>query len=105
VCQYQSTGAHFINPDAINLVVGLAVLNTYPAFHPDGDAFGFAMAAPLMHVDMILELANKVVHPVTKEAINKYQKLVDDPILREIWEMMMCVDVGCAVVEILTGTR
>ena len=52
------------------------------------------MAAPMMHAETIEEVANGVVHPVTKETITKYQKLVDDPILREIWEMAMCVELG-----------
>ena len=94
--QRQSNGAHFINPDAINLVVGRAVLNAHPAFQPNGDVFdpAIAMAAPMMHAETIEEVANVVVHPVTKETITKYQKLVDDPILREIWEMAMCVELG-----------
>ena len=45
-----------------------------------------------MHAETIEEVANDVVHPVTKETITKYQKLVDDPILCEIWEMAICVE-------------
>ena len=52
------------------------------------------MAAPMMYAETIEEVVNGVVHPVTKETITKYQKLVDDPILREIWEMAMCVELG-----------
>ena len=48
----------------------------------------------MMHAETIEEVANGIVHPVTKETIAKYQKLVDDPILREIWEMAMCVEPG-----------
>ena len=92
--QRQSNGAHFINPDVINIVVGRAVLNAHPAFQPDGDIFGPAMAAPMMHAETIEEVVNGVVHPVTKETITKYQKLVDYSILREIWEMAMCVELG-----------
>ena len=29
------------------------------------------------------EVANGVVHPVTKETITKYKKLIEDPLLRE----------------------
>ena len=52
------------------------------------------MTAPMMHAETIEEVANGVVHPITKEMNTKYQKLVDDPILREIWEMAMCVELG-----------
>ena len=41
---------------------------------------------------MIEEVANGVVHLVTKETVTKYQKLVDDPILCDVWEMAMCVE-------------
>ena len=61
-------------------------------FAPNGDNFGPAMAAPRMHAETIEEMANGVVHPVMKETITQYQKLVNDPILREIWEMAMCVE-------------
>ena len=29
------------------------------------------------------EVANDVAHPVTKETITKYKKLIEDPLLRE----------------------
>ena len=34
--------------------------------------------------DRIEEVANGVVHPVTKETITKYQKLFADPLLKEV---------------------
>ena len=36
------------------------------------------------------EVANGVVHPVTKKTITRYRQLVDDPIVREIWMKVMC---------------
>ena len=45
-------------------------------------------------VASMMEVAYRVVHPVTKETITKYQKLVEDPILRKIWEIAMCVELG-----------
>ena len=36
------------------------------------------------------EVANGVVHPVTKETITKYKKLIEDPLLRETWSKAMC---------------
>jgi len=52
------------------------------------------MKVPMMYAEMKEEVANRVVHPVMKEMITKYQKLVDDPILRDIREMAMCVQLG-----------
>ena len=48
----------------------------------------------MVHAETIGEAANGVVHSMTKEMITKYQKLVDDPILHDIWEMVMCVELG-----------
>ena len=39
--------------------------------------------------DRIEEVANGVVHPVTKETITKYQKLFADPLLKEVWSETM----------------
>ena len=68
----QSNGAHCINPDAINLVVGHVMLNAHPALQPNGNAFCPTMEAPMMHGETIEEVANRVVHPVTMETITKY---------------------------------
>ena len=38
--------------------------------------------------------ANGVVHPVTKETITKYKKLIDDPLLRDTWQEAMCKELG-----------
>jgi hypothetical protein len=40
------------------------------------------------------EVANGVVHPVTKETITKYKQLIADPITREVWEKAMCKELG-----------
>ena len=40
------------------------------------------------------EVANGVVHPVTKEIITKYKKLIEDSLLRETWSKAMCKEVG-----------
>ena len=40
------------------------------------------------------EVANGVVHPVTKETITKYKKLIEDPLLRETWSKVMCKELG-----------
>ena len=36
------------------------------------------------------EIANGVVHPVTKETITKYKQLIDAPVMREAWMKVMC---------------
>ena len=40
------------------------------------------------------EVANGVVHPVTKETITKYKTLINDPLLREDWMRGMCKELG-----------
>ena len=41
-----------------------------------------------------MHVANGVVHPVTKETITKYKKLIADPLLRETWLEAMCRELG-----------
>ena len=40
------------------------------------------------------EVANGVVHPVTKETITKYKTLINDPLLRDVWSKAMCKELG-----------
>ena len=42
----------------------------------------------------IEEIANNVVHPVTKKTITKYKQLIDDPIMRKVWVMAICKELG-----------
>ena len=37
----------------------------------------------------LIEMCNGVVHPVTKETITKYQTIIQDPLLRDIWMKAM----------------
>ena len=37
-------------------------------------------------------MADGVVHPITNITITKYQKLIDEPLLRKIWMKEMCVE-------------
>ena len=39
-------------------------------------------------------VANGVVHPVSKETITKYKKIISDPILRDTWLEAMCKELG-----------
>ena len=40
------------------------------------------------------EMANGVVHPVTKETMTKYAKIIQVPDLREVWLAAMCKESG-----------
>ena len=40
------------------------------------------------------EVANGVVHQVTKETITKYKKLIEDPLLKETRSKAMCKELG-----------
>ena len=42
----------------------------------------------------VQEFCAGVVHPVTKETITKYQKLIDEPLLRDVWTKAMCKELG-----------
>ena len=39
-------------------------------------------------------VANRVVHPVTKETITNYKKLISDPITCKIWLEAMAKELG-----------
>ena len=41
------------------------------------------------------EMANWVVHPVTKETITKYKQLIATPLSREVWEKAIYKECGC----------
>ena len=45
-------------------------------------------------LDEIEHVANGVIHPVTKETITEYQKLVDDPLLQKVWSEAMAKELG-----------
>ena len=40
------------------------------------------------------KVANGVVHPVTKETITKYKKLIDDHLMKVVWSKEMCKELG-----------
>ena len=40
------------------------------------------------------EMANDVVHPVTKETITKYKQLIADPVTRDVWSKAMCKELA-----------
>jgi hypothetical protein len=56
----------------------------------------------------IEEVCNGVVHPITKETITKYTKLMDDPALKDLWLPVMskelhCLAQGKEVVAVVTN--
>ena len=48
-----------------------------------------------------------MVHPVTKETITKYKKLIDDPLMQVVWSKSMCKELGrlCQVFGDTEGTN
>jgi len=57
----------------------------------------------------IEEVCNGVVHPITKETITKYTKLMDDPALKDLWvsamsKELLCLAQGKESVAISTNT-
>jgi len=52
-----------------------------------------AMRANL-NTPLHIPIANAVIHPVTKETITKYAKLIKDPLLARIWKPQMCKELG-----------
>ena len=49
---------------------------------------------PIQPTFYIEEVANGVVHPITNRTITKYHKLIDEPLLREVWMKAMCVELS-----------
>jgi hypothetical protein len=43
----------------------------------------------------IEQVCNGIVHPITKETITKYTKLVDDPALKDLWVPAMSKELHC----------
>ena len=52
------------------------------------------------------EVANGVIHPVTKKTITKYKQLIEDPLMQDIWSKAMCKELGrlCQGLEETEGT-
>jgi hypothetical protein len=48
----------------------------------------------LEHECMLDQVCNGVVHPVTQEATTKYEKLANDPIMKDTWTKAMCKELG-----------
>ncbi len=49
-------------------------------------------SGPLIEIE---EYCNGVVHPVSKETITHYRKLIKDPLLRDLWLKVMSKELHC----------
>jgi hypothetical protein len=47
------------------------------------------------HYIDIQQVCNGVLHPITKETITKYTKLMDDPVLKDLWVPAMSKELHC----------
>ena len=71
-------GTHLENPYHSNFIP-----NSFT-----NDAAFYTSECQLEHI------ANRVVHPVTQETITKYEKLANDPLLKDVWTKAMCKELG-----------
>ena len=76
---------------ALAAVLGDAVLDAPGVYTPD-----CLKDVALTHLPVagIEETANGVFHPITKETITSYAKLVADPLLWPVWTKAMCKELG-----------
>jgi len=81
--------AMFLSQEALHFVLGQAMITDTPGQIPDFTEQN-AQGEPIG----IAEMANGVVHPITNETITKYQKLVEDPLLKDTWMKAMCIELG-----------
>ena len=80
-----------VTPAALQSYLGEALLNGTHQYVPRRL---ISTWEPLLPPTDIEEVANGVVHPVTKETITKYHKLIEEPLLREVWMKAMCIELG-----------
>ena len=76
---------------AINAVLGRVLMNLLGVYTPESlsnIALAFNPPADLEEMD------NGVVHPVTKETMTKYAKIIQVPEHREVWLKAMCKELG-----------
>ena len=81
--------AMFLSQEALHFVLGKAMLTDTPGqipYYTEQNAQGEPIG--------IAEMANGVVHPITNETITKYQKLAEDPLLKDTWMRAMCIELG-----------
>ena len=86
-----SNGPACISQTALYSYLGKALLDDAAHFVPRKLMDQTPLIQPVFSIE---ELANGVVHPITNKTITKYHKLVDEPLLREVWMKAMCVELG-----------
>ena len=42
----------------------------------------------------VVEFSRELAHPITSETITKYQKLMNEPLLHDVWSKLMCSELG-----------
>ena len=87
-----SNGPACISHNALYYYLGNALLDDTAYFLPRKLMVQPPLIQPAFDIE---ELANGVVHPITNMTIKKYHKLIDEPLLREVWMKAMCVKLGC----------
>ena len=85
-----SHGPAAISQEAVYHICGIGYTNA-PDFTVPRHLLKQRSHAPLINLD---EVCNGVVHPITKETITKYQKLISDPLLRDVWLKAICKELG-----------
>ena len=81
----------FISQEALYLVLGKALRCEIPSYTPSKLANEQLTFSPEIELE---EVCNGVVHPITKETITKYNKLIAEPLLRDTWTKAMCIELG-----------
>ena len=71
--------------------LGNALLDDAAHFVPRKLMGQTPLIQPVFNIE---EVANSVVHPFTNKTITKYHKLIDEPLLCEVWMKAMCVELG-----------
>ena len=80
-----------ISPQALYSYLGNTVFDTPEWSIPNNLMNEELPTTPQIDIE---EYANGVVHPVTKETITKYKTLIEDPILKDKWKKVMCMELG-----------
>ena len=85
------TSAAFISTEALNSVIAKEYLEPPSWSVPDILAESKLTIRLAINIE---EICNGVVHLITKETIIKYEKLINNPTLEDIWTKAMCREPG-----------
>ncbi len=72
----------FIDPDARYSYLGNKMLDNSELYVPTALR---PLCRPFIEPTNIKEVTKNVVHPVTNETITKYAKIINEPLLHNIW--------------------